>query len=310
MQDLCRNNFIWEGKLIMQGKNKLFGASFEQSKRIVKDDILTEEGTQIGSFSSMSFWDRVSLLVFLVADIITYGVGIHLPDSLRDAPESIQVASESTGAQIGEVGFYLRPIILGAIILYTVLVVFNIFPKINYAHQLLYGTTLMISFIFVVAVATLPLTAGLTIGAFGIVAFVVQLIFSGYLVKILIIDVMKEVKTSLYDEKEIKSKDWGTPINKFVKRYGGILLGISILNRWTFNFGEFSKDNPGLMSFLFGWLFIGFTSLLLLAEGQLLKCFIKAFYFFKYRKEYREYLNITNEQWYGKFRARFMSKQK
>ena len=294
----------------MQGKNKLFGASFEQSKRLVKDDILTEEGTQIGSFSSMSFWDRASLLLFLLANIITYGVGIHFPDSLRDAPESIQVVSESTGAQIGEVGLYLRPIILGAIILYTVLVVFNIFPKINYAHQLLYGTILMISFIFVVAVATLPLTAGLTIGAFGIVAFVVQLIFSGYLVKILIIDVIKEVKTSLYNETEIKDKDWGTPIINFVKRYGGILLGLSILNRWTFNFGEFSKSNPGLMSFLFGWLFIGFTSLLLLAEGQLLKCFIKAFYFFKYRKEYREYFNITNEQWYGKFRARFMSKQK
>ena len=310
VRDLCRNNFIWEGKLIMQGKNKLFRASFEQSKRIVKDDILTEEGTQIGSFSSMSFWDRASLLLFLLANIITYGVGIHFPDSLRDAPESIQVVSESTGAQIGVVGFYLRPIILGAIILYTVLVVFNIFPKINYAHQLLYGTILMISFIFVVAVATLPLTAGLTIGAFGIVAFVVQLIFSGYLVKILIIDVIKEVKTSLYNETEIKDKDWGTPIINFVKRYGGILLGLSILNRWTFNFGEFSKDNPGLMSFLFGWLFIGFTSLLLLAEGQLLKCFIKAFYFFKYRKEYREYFNITNEQWYGKFRARFMSKQK
>ena len=295
---------------MVQGKNKLFGASFEQSKRLVKDDILTEEGTQIGSFSSMSFWDRASLLLFLLANIITYGVGIHLPDSLRDAPESIQVVSESTGAQIGVVGFYLRPIILGAIILYTVLVVFNIFPKINYAHQLLYGTILMISFIFVVAVATLPLTAGLTIGAFGIVAFVVQLIFSGYLVKILIIDVIKEVKTSLYNETEIKDKDWGTPIINFVKRYGGILLGLSILNRWTFNFGEFSKSNPGLMSFLFGWLFIGFTSLLLLAEGQLLKCFIKAFYFFKYRKEYREYFNITNEQWYGKFRARFMSKQK
>ena len=294
----------------MKDKNKLFGASFEQSKKIVKKDILTEEGTQIGAFSSMSFWNRASLLLVLLANIITYGVGVHLPDSLRDAPESIQVVSESTGAQIGEVGFYLRVIILGAIILFTVLVVFNVFPKINYAHQLLYGTTLMISFIFVVAVATLPLTVGLTIGAFGIVAFVVQLIFSGYLVKILIIDVIKEVKTSLYDEKEIKSKDWGTSINKFVKRYGGILLGLSILNRWTFNFGEFNKDNPGLMSFLFGWLFIAFTSLLLLAEGQLLKCFIKAFYFFKYRKEYREYFNITNEQWYGKFRARFMSKEK
>lgn len=294
----------------MNSKNKLFGASFEQSKKIVKKDILTEEGTQIGSFSSMSFWNRASLLLFLLTNIITYGVGVYWPDSLRDAPESIQVVSESTGAQIGEVGFYLRPIILGAIILFTVLVVFNIFPKRNYAHQLLYGTILMILFIFVVAVATLPLTVGLTIGAFGIVAFVVQLIFSSYLVKILIIDVIKEVKASLYNETEIKDKDWGTPIMNFVKRYGGILLGLSILNRWTFNFGEFSKSNPGLMSFLFGWLFIGFTSLLLLAEGQLLKCFIKAFYFFKYRKEYREYFNISNEQWYGKFRARFMSKQK
>lgn len=308
VQDLCRNKFILEGKLNMQGKNKLFGASFEQSKRIVKDDILTEEGTQIGSFSSMSFWKRASLLVFLVADIITYGVGVHLPDSLRESTKSVEVISESTGAQIGEVGFYLRPIILVAIILCTVLVVFNIIPKINYAHQLLYGTILMISFIFLVAVATLPLTVGLTIGAFGIAAFVVQLIFSGYLVKILIIDVMKEVKTSLYNEKEIKSKDWGILLINFVKKYGGILIGLSILNRWTFNFGEFSKDNPGLMSFLFGWLFIGFTSLLLLAEGQLLKCLIKAFYFFKYRKEYREYFNITNAQWYGKFFARFMSK--
>ena len=292
----------------MNSKNKLFGASFEQSKKIIKNDILTEEGTQIGVVSSMSFWKRASLLFLLFANIITYGVGVHMPDSFRESTKSVEVISESTGAQIGEVGFYLRPIILGAIILYTVLVVFNIFPKRNYAHQLLYGTILMISFVFVVAVATLPLTVGLTIGAFGIVAFIVQLIFSGYLVKRLIIDVIKEVKTSLYNEKEIKDKDWGTPINKFVKRYGGILLGLSILNRWTFNFGEFSKDNPGLMSFLFGWLFIGFTSLLLLAEGQLLKCFIKAFYFFKYRKEYREYFNITNEQWYGKFRARFMSK--
>lgn len=75
----------------------------------------------------------------------------------------------------------------------------------------------MISFIFLVAVATLPLTVGLTIGAFGIVAFVVQLIFSGYLVKILIIDVVKEVKTSLYNEKEIKSKDWGILLINFVK---------------------------------------------------------------------------------------------
>lgn len=310
MQDLCRNNFIWEGKLIMQGKNKLFGASFDQSKRLVKDDILTEEGTQIGSFSSMSFWDRASLLLFLLANIITYGVGIHLPDSLRDAPESIQVASESTGAQIGEVGFYLRPIILGAIILYTVLVVFNIFPKINYAHQLLYGTILMISFIFVVAVATLPLTAGLTIGAFGMLAFIVQLVICVFLFKSFIVNGVIEIKNILYSELKTKTKDWGTSLIYFIKKYAGILIGLSILNRWTFNFGEFSKDNPGLMSFLFGLLFLVFTFVFLLMGGVTIKLVMRAFYFFKYRKEYREYFNITDEQWYGKFRARFMSNQK
>lgn len=71
---------------------------------------------------------------------------------------------------------------------------------------------------------------------------------------------------------------------------------------------ELNKDNPGLMSFLSGFLFLPLINLFLLAEGQILKNFVKTFYFFKYRKEYREYFNITNEQWYGKFFARFMSK--
>lgn len=294
----------------MNSKNKLFGASFEQSKKIIKNDILTEEGTQIGVVSSMSFWKRASLLFLLFANIITYGVGVHMPDSFRESTKSVEVISESTGAQIGEVGFYLRPIILGAIILYTVLVVLNILQKINYAYQLIYGNCLLIMFGLVTIFSGLPLLIGLTIEAFGTLAFVVQLIGCGYLVKKLIVDVMKEVKTSLYNENDIKDKDWGTPIINFVKRYGGILLGLSILNRWTFNFGEFSKSNPGLMIFLSGWLFIPLISLLLFAEGQILKKFVKSFYFFKYRKEYREYFNISNEQWYGKFRARFMSKQK
>ena len=208
----------------MNDKNKLFGASFEQSKRIVYKDILTEKGTQIGSFSSMSFWDRASLLLFLLANIITYGVGVHWPDSLRESTKSVEVISESTGAQIGEVGFYLRPIILGAIILYTVLVVFNIFPKINYAHQLLYGTILMISFIFVVAVATLPLTAGLTIGAFGMLAFIVQLVICVFLFKLFIVDGVIEIKNILYTELKTETKNWGTPLVYFIKNIWDLKL--------------------------------------------------------------------------------------
>ena len=292
----------------MQGKNKLFGASFEQSKRIVKKEILTRDGAQIGISSSMSFWTRVSGLIALAFSFIMYGVGIYLPDNMRESTEGVQVISESTGILIGEIGLYLRPLILALVILLSAIIILDIFPKINYAYQLLYGNTFVVISAVAMLIASLPLTIGLTIGAFGVLAFMVQLLVSVYLFKIMIVDQMNQLKNSIYNENEVESKDWGTPLMNFIKKYGGILLGLSVLNRWTFNFGEFSKDNPGLMSFLFGWMFLLFIALLFFAEGLALKNFIKAFYFFKYRKEYRKYFNITNEQWYGKFFARFMSK--
>ena len=291
-------------------ENKLLKASFEQSKRIVKKEILTREGAQIGISSSMSFWTRVSGLIALAFSFIMNGIGIYLPDNLRESTEGVQVISESTGILIGEIGLYLRPLIFAVVILFSALIILDIFPKINYAYQLLYGNTFVVISAIAMLIASLPLTIGLTIGAFGVLAFVVQLLVSVYLFKIMIVDQMKQLKNSIYNENELESKDWGTPLMNFIKKYGGILLGLSVLNRWTFNFGEFSKENPGLMSFLFGWMFLLFIALLFFAEGLALKNFIKAFYFFKYRKKYREYFNITNEQWYGKFRARFMSKQK
>ncbi|WP_308610245.1 hypothetical protein [uncultured Granulicatella sp.] len=293
---------------MVQGKNKLFGASLEQSKRIVKKEILTRDGAQIGISSSMSFWTRVSGLIALAFSFIMYGVGIYLPDNMRESTEGVQFISESTGILIGEIGLYLRPLILALVILLSAIIVLDIFPKINYAYQLLYGNTFVVISAIAMLVSSLPLTIGLTIGAFGVLAFMVQLLISVYLFKIMIVDQMNQFKNSIYNENEVESKDWGTPLMNFIKKYGGILLGLSILNRWTFNFGEFSKENPGLMSFLSGWMFLLFIALLFFAEGLALKNFIKAFYFFKYRKEYREYFNITNEQWYGKFFARFMSK--
>ena len=292
----------------MQGKNKLFGASFEQSKRIIKKDILTEEGAQIGSFSSMSFWKRASLLVFLVAGFITYGVGIHWPNSLRSAPESVQVISESTGALIGEIGFYLRTPILVTILIYTALVLINLLPKINYAHQLLYGTIFMTSFVFVIAVATLPVSIGLTIGAFGWIVFFFQLVICVPLFNKFVVSKITYLKDCLYGRKKAKVDEWSLRISRFIKKYGGILIGLSILNRWTFKIGENVNDNPELLFILSGCLFLFFAAIMLLSLGILIVISVKTFYFFKYRKEYREYFNITNEQWYGTFRARFMSK--
>ena len=279
---------------MVQEKNKLFGASFEQSKRIVKKEILTRDGAQIGISSSMSFWTRASGLIALAFSFIMYGIGIYLPDNMRESTKGVQVISESTGTLIGEIGLYLRPLILALVILLSAIIILDIFPKINYAYQLLYGNIFVVLSAIVMLISSLPFTIGLTIGAFGVLAFVVQLLISVYLFKIFILDEMNQLKKSIYNEKEVESKDWGAAIINFVKRYGEILLGLSILNRWTFNFGEFSKENPGLMSFLSGWMFLLFITLIFFSGRIALKNFIKAFYFFKYRKEYREYFNITN----------------
>ena len=111
-------------------------------------------------------------------------------------------------------------------------------------------------------------------------------------------------------QKKVQVDEWVIRFSRFIKKYGGILLGLSILNRWTFRFGENIKDNPQFLFILSGFLFLFFAAILLYSLGMLIVVSVKTFYFFKYRKEYREYFNITDEQWYGKFRARFMSKQK
>ena len=123
----------------MQTKNKLFGASFEQSKRIIDKSILTEEGAQMGVLSSMSFWRRVTGLVSLLMMIVVYGIGVGMPDQFRQSTANVQIISQQSAALMGEIGLYLRPVILVLFFTLIALTVLNLVPKGNYAYQLLYG---------------------------------------------------------------------------------------------------------------------------------------------------------------------------
>ena len=292
----------------MQTKNKLFGASFEQSKKIIDKSILTEEGAQMGVLSSMSFWRRLIGLVGLLMMIIMYGVGIGFPDQLRQSTENVQMISQQSAALIGEIGFYLRPVIIVLIFTLIVLTVLNIVPKGNYANQLLYGIFYILVLQLAAFTALLPMAIGLTIDAFGITAFYIQIILVLYFVKKYVIDGTKKFKAYLFDIGEERVSDWDVRLMSFVKKYGGILLFLAILNRWTLKIGENVNGDPELVRILMGLLFpismFAFTLML----GKWIEYLTRTIYFYKYRKEYREYFNITNEQWYGKFFARFMSK--
>ena len=293
---------------MMQTKNKLFGASFEQSKKIIDESILTEDGAKIGVFSSMSFWRRMTGLVNLLMMIIIYGVGIVMPDQFRQSTANVQVISQQSAALMGEIGLYLRPVIIVLMFTLITLTVLNIVPKGNYANQLLYGIFYILVLQLAAFTALLPMAIGLTIDAFGITAFYIQIILVLYFVKKYIIDGTKKFKAYLFDIGEERISDWDVRLMSFVKKYGGILLFLAILNRWTLKIGENVNGDPELVRILMGLLFpismFAFTLML----GKWIEYLTKIIYFYKYRKEYREYFNITNEQWYGKFFARFISK--
>lgn len=293
---------------MMQTKNKLFGASFEQSKKIIDESILTEDGAKIGVFSSMSFWRRMTGLVNLLMMIIIYGVGIVMPDQFRQSTASVQVISQQSAALMGEIGLYLRPVIIVLMFTLIALTVLNIVPKGNYANQMLYGIFYLLVFQLVTFFALLPMAIGLTIDAFGINAFYIQIILVLYFVKKYVIDGTKKFKAYLFDIGEERVSDWDVRLMSFVKKYGGILLFLAILNRWTLKIGENVNGDPELVRILMGLLFPVFMFAFTLMLGKWIEYLTRTIYFYKYRKEYREYFNITNEQWYGKFFARFMSK--
>ena len=293
---------------MMQTKNKLFGASFEQSKKIIDESILTEDGAKIGVFSSMSFWRRMTGLVNLLMMIIIYGVGIVMPDQFRQSTASVQVISQQSAALMGEIGLYLRPVIIVLMFTLIALTVLNIVPKGNYANQMLYGIFYLLVFQLVTFFALLPMAIGLTIDAFGITAFYIQIILVLYFVKKYVIDGTKKFKAYLFDIGEERVSDWDVRLMSFVKKYGGILLFLAILNRWTLKIGENVNGDPELVRILMGLLFPVFMFALTLMFAKWIEYLTRIIYFYKYRKEYREYFNITNDQWYGKFFARFMSK--
>ena len=295
---------------MMQVKNKLFGASFEQSKKIIDESILTEDGAKMGVFSSMSFWKRTTGLVTLLMIFAIYGAGIGFPDQLRQSTENVQMISQQSAALIGEIGLYLRPVIIVLIFTLIVLTVLNIVPKGNYANQLLYGIFYMLVLQLAAFTALLPMAIGFTIDAFGVTAFYVQIILVLYFVKKYIIDGTKKFKAYLFDIGEERVSDWDVRLMSFVKKYGGILLFLAILNRWTLKIGENVNGDPELVRILMGLLFPVFMFVFTLMFAKWIEYLTRIIYFYKYRKEYREYFNITNDQWYGKFFARFMSNQK
>ena len=288
-------------------RNKgLLSATFEQSNKVVKKSEIMRYSNDL--VSSMSLLKRLILILpvaFLIG--LFYMLGVALPTYVTSV-DSISLG-EYTIRTIHQMNLILSPWIKKLIILEGFMLIINIFPKSDYAFQLLFGVMISIVVSLIGVLGMLPMSVGLTVGAFGWIGFALQLLVCIYLWKSLVESSAKQLKQQLYQEVPA-GKDWGESLMVVIKKYGGVLLLLSIVNRWTFNFGEVSNIRPDIFSFLYGWTFLFVAALMIFVASLTLKNFVTVFYFFKYRKEYRQFFKISNEQWSGKWRGKMIDKKK
>ncbi|MFH0358798.1 hypothetical protein ACHBHL_09965 [Streptococcus sp. A27] len=288
-------------------RNKgLLSATFEQSKKVVKkSEIMRYSNDLVSSMSLLKRFILILPVAFLIG--LFYMLGVALPTYVTSV-DSISLG-EYTIRTIHQMELILSPWIEKFIILEGFMLIINLFPKSDYAFQLLFGVMISIVVTLIGVLGMLPMSVGLTVGAFGWIGFALQLLICIYLWKSLVESSAIQLKQQLFQGVPA-GKDWGGSLMVVIKKYGGVLLLLSIVNRWTFNFGEVSNIRPDIFSFLYGWTFLFVTALMIFVASITLKNFVAVFYFFKYRKEYRQFFKVSNEQWYGKWRGKMIDKNK
>lgn len=292
--------------------NSIFNASFEESKNIVSKDILTRDGAGMGDSSSMRLRDRIILFLLFIFffGILFYMIGVEMPISMgKSKPEDIFLISYESAQLIAKIGAILKPFVLFSLVFFLLSLTINLAPKKNYAHQLFVGSLILVGMTLCLFSSTSSLILGLTIDGVGWVGLVFQIILCAIWITYLVYDRRCFFLRQLRGE-QIESKNWSKSISKFFKKYSGVFVLFIILNRWFFHLGEGEIGNPSLLGLLYGWAFLLVVGFLSFVFNLISPQFLSNFYFIKYGEQYKEYFEITDEQWYGKRKAKRLEKRR
>lgn len=288
---------------------KLLKANFEQSMNIVRKSVIEPKG----DIYSMEFIKRLvaTLIAFSFFGMILLGLGIGMPKGFHEAlPGDIFILSYSTAQLIGEIGLILKPIFLVIYGLFFALGMINLLIGINLKYRLLYGNMFMMMFTILALMSVLPLVFGLSIDGSGLLGSIIQLVLGVLLIISSIRKQTKKYKNVLYPNTGGVSYSYTkTKKNVNIYQYGGILILLSMLNRYFFHIGNNISSNPGIFGIIYGWsliIFLGFISLVI-SFG--FRSMLEMYYFIKYSDEYYQLFKPSNEQWYGKRKTRKKKKK-
>ncbi|MEY8457540.1 hypothetical protein [Lactococcus ileimucosae] len=287
-------------------RKTLLNASFEESNRITANlfkgaPFWYDTGGSGSQKISARLFNIIPLIMF---SVLFYALGVFLP--MNTTAGDVLYGLEDIWMGIGYFQ-WLRPILIFAITTWSVTIVINIFPKSNYMIQRIFGVTILLLMLLLMFLALMPMALGMTLGAVGWVGFSIICLYgmSWYLDKLS--SKIQSLKLELYRELVVSSPSLFSKIWKFLKKIWLVAAMFMVPNIVFFRIGMWGDFT--LWSFVWiigGGLYFG----ILVATTVLLKMVISDYYFAKYSNQYRVLWKVSDEQWFGKRKAKRLAKKR
>ena len=283
---------------------QLFGASFEESTKIThnlfdKKQVWYDSGARGSQKLGARIFNLVPLFCF---NVLTYGLGVFLPETADMGTSYIKDIWQ--GAQYFQ---WLKMLIILCIIIWSLLILINIFPKSNYMIIRVFEISNLVLLMVMSFLAFMPMLLGITLGAIGWLGFSVICLYGFVFFVNTVQSSVKKIKQELYGEVIEEKTPLVAKIWPRLKQFWLVLSVLLVLNILIFRIGMWGSFSV----WRFAWLLAGpiyFGMLTLFICGPM-KLYISTFYFAKYSEQYRILWRVTDEKWYGKRKAKKLAKK-
>lgn len=271
----------------------LFGADFENSKKIVTDgEFALTAG--IPNISNMGLLNRLFTVVFymfIFFGVIGYFISIHMPSNIGLEGEVYYISYAST-VLIRSMAAFLKPISLLFYLTYLFASIPVFWPKKRLSSQVFTYFPLYFPWASSAFLAVFYLASAATFDAYTLLGFWLQLIVGIAFFFWIVVNSIQNLKRRLNDEEP-------KPILKIVLL---ILIGMMILLFVVSLVYHQVNKLPILWYFyLFGLLLIVlFVAYAYLVAFLINVHIVQAYYIHQYPMEYKEYLGISDRDWYSK----------
>lgn len=286
---------------------KLFEATFEQSQSI-SPNLFSKDiplSYNLGPSRKKILSRILDIIPWILFSGISYALGVGLPETANVGTAKFGLSDIWFGASKF---YYLKFPILGVIIFWGVLIFINIVPKSNYSITRMFEVGNLFFMILLIDLAMIPLLLGTTLGATGWFGFIIICIYGLAFFFSCMVSRINNIKQELYKTSIDKQTTYSYKLWAFLKKIWLVPFAILLINIFTVRMGMWGDFT--LWSLV--WMFAGpiyFGILTLFSVGPM-KMFVSSFYFAKYAKQYRVLWGVTDEQWYGKRKAKRIAKKK